>query len=287
MSDAVLGLWDESVPRCARRGHRSVDAHRPARGRAPVAVRGCGDRARGGAASRVMPRRPLSSPRCRHRPGSRSSSLSRSSVYRRVNSPACRWSTRHGGASDGGGREDVLTFGAPGQRQARAAPADLSSEPQCHADRPAALRRARPTSGGGGRFRRTQRPARPHAHAIRFVRDRRYRADGERPDHGAERRRKRRRRAAASGSSTTTPALTITGLACGGAEAWPRKGLSCLLDRLDLASGGDDRQVIDFFASTELKRDAACGGMRLGPDTVHAPWLDDKPATRRKSLRHH
>ena len=83
------------------------------------------------------------------------------------------------------------------------------------------------------------------------------------------------------------PGLTITGLACGGADPWPRKPLACLLDRLDLASGGDDGQLIDFFAATELKRDGACGGMRLGPDTVHAPWLDDKPATPHKTSRHH
>jgi hypothetical protein len=43
--------------------------------------------------------------------------------------------------------------------------------------------------------------------------------------------------------------------------------------------------LIDFFAATELRRDGACEGMRLGPDTLHARWLDDKPATQRKTLR--
>jgi hypothetical protein len=81
------------------------------------------------------------------------------------------------------------------------------------------------------------------------------------------------------------PGFTIIGLACGDVRPWPRKALACLVDRLDLASGGDDRQLIDFFAATELRRDGACEGMRLGPDTLHARWLDDKPATQRKTLR--
>ncbi len=83
------------------------------------------------------------------------------------------------------------------------------------------------------------------------------------------------------------PGLTITGLACGGASAWPRRALACVINRLDLASGGEDRPLIDFFAATELKQDGGCGGMRLAPDTVHAPWLDDKPATPRRTLRRH
>ena len=48
------------------------------------------------------------------------------------------------------------------------------------------------------------------------------------------------------------------------------------MDRLDIASGGEDRALIDFFAAAELKRDAACNGMRMGPDTVHAAWLDER-----------
>lgn len=83
----------------------------------------------------------------------------------------------------------------------------------------------------------------------------------------------------------TKPELSITGLACGTVA---RGNLGCLIDRLDLASAGEDRALIDFFAATELTRNVACKGMRLGPDEAHAAWLDDKPDTppkSRKSLR--
>jgi hypothetical protein len=83
------------------------------------------------------------------------------------------------------------------------------------------------------------------------------------------------------------PALTMTGLACGGkAAAMTRERLACLLERLDLTSGGADKKLIEFFAQTELKRNATCAGMRLGPDMVHAAWLDDRAATPRKIVRH-
>ena len=75
------------------------------------------------------------------------------------------------------------------------------------------------------------------------------------------------------------PALTFDGFACGAeGQAIPRKTLACLIDRLDLASVGEDRALIDFFAATDLRRDADCDGMRLAPDRAHAAWLDDKSA---------
>ena len=75
------------------------------------------------------------------------------------------------------------------------------------------------------------------------------------------------------------PALTFDGLACAGGHLIPRRALACLIDRLDLASAGEDRALIDFFAATDLRRSTDCEGMRLAPDGVHAAWLDDKPAT--------
>ena len=82
------------------------------------------------------------------------------------------------------------------------------------------------------------------------------------------------------------PALTITGLACGApATRLTRERLGCALERLDLTSGGDDKALVDFFAATELKRSAACAGMRLAPDMLHAAWLDDRSATPRKNVR--
>ena len=74
------------------------------------------------------------------------------------------------------------------------------------------------------------------------------------------------------------PALSISGLACGRHVApMSRQAMGCLIERLDVASARDDRALIDFFAATELRRNAACAGMRLGPDGLHAPWLDEKP----------
>ena len=74
------------------------------------------------------------------------------------------------------------------------------------------------------------------------------------------------------------PGLAISGLACGGTRPFSQADLACLIDRLDLASGGEDRTLIDFFAASELRRDGACRGIGLSPDKVHAAWLDDKPS---------
>jgi hypothetical protein len=84
------------------------------------------------------------------------------------------------------------------------------------------------------------------------------------------------------------PALTIGGIACDDApRGMTGERLACLLDRLDLASGGDDRALVEFFAASELKRDGACARARMRPDTAHAPWLDDRPATPRRNARRH
>ena len=82
------------------------------------------------------------------------------------------------------------------------------------------------------------------------------------------------------------PAFAIMGLACGGRIA-SRARLACLLDRIDLTAGGGDRPLVDFFAASELRRDKACAGMRLGPDIVHGPHGDDQPATPLKNRRRH
>ena len=80
------------------------------------------------------------------------------------------------------------------------------------------------------------------------------------------------------------PAFTLTGLACGaGGKPMPRHALGCLIERLDLAAARDDRELIDFFAASELRRDAGCAGMGLGPNAVHAAWLDDKSGTPRET----
>ncbi len=81
------------------------------------------------------------------------------------------------------------------------------------------------------------------------------------------------------------PALTITGLACGSPTPIGRPALRCLLERLDVASGGSDRALVDFFAASELKRSSDCAGVRLAPDQVHAAWHDDRSATPRRNQR--
>ena len=81
------------------------------------------------------------------------------------------------------------------------------------------------------------------------------------------------------------PALTITGLACVARTAMSRSALQCVLDRLDLASGGADKALVEFFAASELHRTATCSGTRLAPDQVHAGWLDDRSATPRRNSR--
>ena len=78
-----------------------------------------------------------------------------------------------------------------------------------------------------------------------------------------------------------TPALAIDGIACDTTRA----DLACLIDRLDLASAGEDSALVDLFAAAELRRNPACSGMRLGPDKVHAAWLDDKRATPPRKMR--
>ena len=89
------------------------------------------------------------------------------------------------------------------------------------------------------------------------------------------------------------PALAVDGFACGAdGHVIAKRALGCLIDRLDLASAGDDKALADFFAATDLKRDARCDGMRLGPDLMHAAWLDEKesaptpPAHHRMHRRH-
>ncbi len=81
------------------------------------------------------------------------------------------------------------------------------------------------------------------------------------------------------------PALTLVGLACGTRTAMSRRSLQCVLERLDLASGGTDKTLVEFFAMSELRRTTTCAGTRLAPDQVHAGWLDDRSATPRRNTR--
>lgn len=71
----------------------------------------------------------------------------------------------------------------------------------------------------------------------------------------------------------------ISGFACGSATLpMSRPALSCLLDRLDLNSAGEDTALAEFFGRAELRRDPACGGTGLAPMPVQASWIDENDA---------
>ena len=64
--------------------------------------------------------------------------------------------------------------------------------------------------------------------------------------------------------SLDRPALSISGLVCGQrGAALSRAAAGCLIERLDVASAGDDRELVDFFAASELHRNLTCA--RLAP----------------------
>lgn len=169
----------------------------------------------------------------------------------------------------GGGREDVLTFGAfDGDKAAlRLRIFRRSAEAPSTPTLPEALSGDAAELGLG--IVRLERPNAAPTRLGRFeVTD-----VGLHLGSGAE------RPCAGFRLALDEPAMAITGLACGrGAVPMSRTDVGCLLERLDVASARDDRELIDFFAASELRRNAACAGMRLGPDGLHAPWLDDKPA---------
>jgi hypothetical protein len=91
-----------------------------------------------------------------------------------------------------------------------------------------------------------------------------------------------------SGFRLDSPALTVTGLVCGGkTAAMTRERLACVLERLDLAAGSDDSTLVAFFTAADLQRTPACTGMHYGADGLHAAGLDDRSATPRKNVRRH
>lgn len=69
--------------------------------------------------------------------------------------------------------------------------------------------------------------------------------------------------------------LSFSGWWCGG-EARPadRAQLICLIDRIDLLSAGDDRELRAAFARTELNRRPGCSVPRLSATGRKGSWLD-------------
>lgn len=69
--------------------------------------------------------------------------------------------------------------------------------------------------------------------------------------------------------------VAITGIVCG-SDGRPvdREGLTCVLDRLDLQSAGDDAALQEFFAQAERRRGQGCGGPHLLAAGARPTWLD-------------
>ncbi len=83
--------------------------------------------------------------------------------------------------------------------------------------------------------------------------------------------------------NVSKPELRIAGYACGASDRpIDRRTLACALDRLDILSGGADREIGRFFAAAELARGTGCGGARGGAGRT-AEWIDtdlNRPALR-------
>jgi hypothetical protein len=69
--------------------------------------------------------------------------------------------------------------------------------------------------------------------------------------------------------------VRISGWLCG-ASTRPadRQQLACLIDRLHLVGGGEDRELRASFTSAELRRDPRCNPPRLAATGRKASWLD-------------
>lgn len=69
--------------------------------------------------------------------------------------------------------------------------------------------------------------------------------------------------------------VAIAGIVCGSnGRPVDREGLTCVLDRLDLQSAGDDAALQEFFAQAERRRGQGCGGPHLLAAGASHTWLD-------------
>lgn len=82
------------------------------------------------------------------------------------------------------------------------------------------------------------------------------------------------------------PAFKVSGIACGAAHApIDRRLLTCIINRLDVLSARDDRELSGFFARSELKRNENCVKSKIAMRKRSA-WLDQiKPAEAVSALR--
>lgn len=74
------------------------------------------------------------------------------------------------------------------------------------------------------------------------------------------------------------PALTIAGIVCGTISApVDRRTLACVLDRLDVVSARDDRELLKFVANSELKRGKPCNSRFIAnAGNSRTAWLDQE-----------
>lgn len=70
-------------------------------------------------------------------------------------------------------------------------------------------------------------------------------------------------------------AAQASGFACGGERSMERASLACLIDRLDLMAASEDALLRKAFAASELRRDPACGpkgsAARAKPAALETP----------------
>lgn len=75
--------------------------------------------------------------------------------------------------------------------------------------------------------------------------------------------------------------FSAVGLYCGGDHVPDRAALGCLIDRLDLVSAGDDAPLLRYFTSAEQSRGRTCAPLR--PNGNRVTWID--PAGHTPPLR--
>ena len=74
--------------------------------------------------------------------------------------------------------------------------------------------------------------------------------------------------------------LEIAGVACGtAARPFDRREMSCILDRLDYQSNGDNKALDSFFLNAELERGKACPEGAMSPTASKANWIDAHSST--------
>jgi hypothetical protein len=78
----------------------------------------------------------------------------------------------------------------------------------------------------------------------------------------------------------------LSGFACGTrVRPLTRPALACLLDRLELDGGGDDPALVTYFANSEFNRDPSCAGAALAPGPSKVNWIDANDAPPPLKLR--